>query len=198
MAGVFDVKVNGVSAIIFAGNTTPGPTTINRLQLGSLGWNSFSASGGYFDDVILDDAAWIGNTKIQGVAVNGAGGFAQFNPSTGANYQTVDEIPPSDTDYNETTIADKVDTFAHAALTGSPTSVKCVQVQARGKLIGSPTPVNLKLAINSGATLYLSPNNALNLAVKAVSGLWATDPNTGLPWTVAGVNATEIGYKSAA
>ena len=97
---------------------------------------------------------------------------------TGANYQTVDEIPPSDTDYNETTIADKVDTFAHAALTGSPTSVKCVQVQARGKLIGSPTPVNLKLAINSGATLYLSPNNALNLAVKAVSGLWATDPPT--------------------
>ena len=191
--GVFQVKVNGISDISYSGSTTPAATTINQIMLSEDGNNWGS---GYYDNIIVDDANWIGNTRIQAIQVNGPGGFTQFTPSAGANWQNVEEIPYSETDYNETGVSAKVDTFTHAALSGSPAAVKCVQVQARAKLIGNPTPTNLQLVVNSGGTAYFSGSKALALASKGVSALWATDPATGQPWTVADVNAAEIGYKS--
>jgi hypothetical protein len=152
---------------------------------------------GYYDNIIVDDANWIGNTRIQAIQVNGPGAFSQFTPSAGANWQNVDEIPYSETDYNETTDGGKLDTFVHGALTGTPANIKAVQVQARGKLIGNPTTTNLQLAVGTGGSLYYSGNQALVVNSKSVSGLWEVNPATGQPWTVADVNAAEIGYRSA-
>ena len=191
-SGVFQVKVDGILEIDFSGQTAPSTLQINSIFFGTDGENWSH----YFDNIIVDDAAWIGNTRIQAIQVNGPGAFSQFTPSAGANWQNVDEIPYSETDYNETGVSAKVDTFAYAALSGSPASVKCVQVQARAKLIGNPTPTNLQLVVNSGGTAYFSGSKALASVSKGVCSLWATDPATGQPWTVAGVNAAEIGYKS--
>jgi len=51
------------------------------------------------DNLIVDNAGWIGQTRIQGLAVSGAGTTTQFDPSTGSNYECVNEVPYSDTDY---------------------------------------------------------------------------------------------------
>lgn len=191
--GLFQVKIDGILEIDYSGQTAASTLQIDSIFFGSDSGNWSH----YFDNVIVDSANWIGNTKIQAVAVSGAGGYAQFTPSTGSNYQTVDEIPPNDTDYNETAIVDKVDSFAHAALSGTIGSIKCVQVQVRGKLVGNPTPSKIAPALRIDSTMYYGTAQSLGSSPKAVVALWETNPNTSAAWTESEVNNAEIGYKSS-
>jgi len=191
-AGVFQVKVNGVMEIDFTGNTG---TTANIGKI-MLGWTSDFNGEGKWDNIIVDDAEWVGDTMIQARVVNGAGDSTQWTPSTGANYACVDEKPPSDTDYIRTNVADNVDLFAVAALGGSPETIKCVQVQARCKKEGAP-PSQLKMAVKTGGTVYLSEDTGPKVGrYLSRYGIWPLNPSTGVAWLPS--DSLQIGCKSVA
>lgn len=193
--GVFQVKVNGVLDIDFSGDTTDGPIAIDGFQLGLDAWTSY----GYYDNIVIDDATWPGNTKIQAIVPTGAGASTQWAPSAGSNYACVDEVPASETDYVSTNTAGHLDTYAAGDLTGDIENIKCVQVQALAVKEGAPTPLNLELAVKSGATTYLSADQAVPATTsQALSALWELDPATAAPWEIAAVNALEIGEKAVA
>ena len=194
--GVFQVKINGALEINFSGDTTDGATTIDSLRFGcspnsTWGWMAY-------DNIIVDDAAWIGNTRIQAIVPTGAGNSAQLTPSTGNNWACVDEKPPSETDYVSTNVVDQLDTYAAGDLAGTIGTVKCVQVQTLAKAEGAPTPTNFKLAVRVGGTDYLSTNKPPLTISKQLYAVWETNPNTAAAWTEAGVNGMEFGVKSAA
>jgi hypothetical protein len=191
-AGIFQVKVNGTLEIDYSGNT--GTTTnIGKIMLG---WTSDFLGEGKWDNIIVDDAEFPGDTMIQARVVNGAGDSTQWTPSTGANYACVDEKPPVDTDYNRGAAADYLDLFAVAALSGAPETIKCVQVQARCKKEGAP-PAYLKLAVKTGGTVYLSGDvGAKTGRVMSRYGLWQLNPNTGVDWQPS--DALQIGCKAVA
>lgn len=194
--GRFAVKLNNISAIDFTGDTKPSTqTTFNGVVFGISG---STLSYGYFDNIILDDADWIGKTYIQGLAVTGAGTTTQFTPSAGANYACVDEIPVSTTDYISTNTNDHLDTYALANLTGTLGLIKSVSVNAYAIKEGSATPQNLKLAMLSGSTTDLSAGKAIPTSYAVLSNIWETDPDTSSAWDESGVNALEVGVKSAA
>lgn len=192
--GVFQVKVNGIADIDFAGNS--GTTAdINRVRLGFFSGTIYAYC--YYDNFILDDSGWIGDTRIQVIQPTGAGNSTQWDPSTGSNWDCVDEIPASETDYVYTNTADEVDLYTFSNLSGNIESIKCVQVQALAKKEGLPTPQSLQLAVRSGGTNYFSGSKALPSTIpKAVCHLWETDPNSGSAWTESGVNNAEFGFKS--
>ena len=190
-AGFFQVKVNGAMAINNNGNTTAASLQINAMQMGA------GYPGIVYDDIVIDNADWIGNTFIQGVFPSNVGNSSQFTPSVGSNYSCVDEVPASDTDYVATNAVDQLDTYTHTALAGAA-HVLCVQVQARAVQEGAPTPLNLKAALRSVGVDYLGTNSLVPTTnYKALSYVWQTNPLDGSPWTPAIVNATEIGMKSA-
>lgn len=196
--GRAEVKVDGIQDIDFTGDTKPDANTqFDKVRLGYIGTTS-AYSTAYFDNFIMDDAAWIGNTNIQAVVPTGAGTTTGWTPSVGANYECVDEKPPSDADYVSINAVDTTDIYAAGNMIGTIGNVKCVQVQSRALVDGSPTPTNLKLVVRSGATDYLSGDKVVPVAAKSLSHLWETNPADSAAWEEADVNAMEIGVKSAA
>ena len=191
------VKVDSVGDIDFTGDTKEGAySQFDKVRLGYDGASQMAVA--YFDNFIMDDASWIGNTKIQAVVPTGAGNSTGWTPSAGANWQCVDEKPPNDADYVNINANDITDTFATGNMVGSIGSVKCVQVQSRTKYEGSPTPTNLKLVVRSGGTDYLSGDIAVPASYAGLWKLWENNPADSLAWEEADVNAMEIGIKSAA
>lgn len=196
--GAIDVKVDGVSDITFSGDTKVGADTqFNSAVLGYV-VTPYASAYCYFDNFIMDDAAWIGDTKIQKILPTGAGNSTNWTPSAGNNWDCVDERPASDADYVSINAVDTVDTYAAGNMAGSIDSVKCVQIQSRTESDGAPTPTNLKLVVRSGATDYLSADKAVPAAPAGLSNLWELNPNGSVAWTETTVNALELGIKSAA
>ena len=194
--GRIEVKVDEVSDIDFTGDTKPdAQTQITKIRFG------YCYTGkevrAYYDNLIIDDAAWIGNTKIQAILPTGAGNLTGWTPSAGANYACVDERPASDADYVSINSNDVVDTYAAGNMVGSIGSVKCVQVQSRTELDESPTPTNLKLVVRSGGTDYLSGDKVVPATPAGLCHLWETNPADSAAWEESDINAMEIGIKSA-
>lgn len=195
--GRIETKVNGISDIDFTGDTKPDANTqFNQVRLGYVSSTIYCYA--YFDNFIMDDTAWIGDTNIQALVPTSAGNATNWTPSAGSNFECVDEVPPSDADYVSINANDVTDTYTTGDLTGSVNNVKCVQVQARARLEGSPTPTNLKLVARCGGTDYLSGDKAVPVAEAGLSHLWVTDPSDSATWTESDVNAMQIGIKSAA
>jgi len=192
--GVFQFKVNGVLDIDFSGDTTDGPTTIDNIRIVSPNGNVFMN----FDNIVVDDAEFPGNTKIRALRPNGAGNSTQWTPSGGNNWDCVDEVPASDSDYVATNTLDVVDLYSASDLPAEAYSVKCVQVQARAYKEGTPDVQNLQLACRTHDTNYFSSNKALTTSAKSHAQIWQTNPNTAEPWTISEVNAMEIGVKALA
>lgn len=191
--GRWIVKINSVQDIDFTGDTKPGAETqFDQIRFG--GTNSYA----YFDNVILDDANWVGDTKIQGLVPTGAGNTTGWTPSVGANWECVDEKPASDADYVEINAIDTTDTYATGNLAGTIGNIKCVQVQSRVAAEGSPVPTNLKLVNRVNVTDYLSGDKAIPSTAKSLWNLWENNPDDAAAWEAADVNGMEIGTKSAA
>jgi len=196
--GVFQVKVDGILDIDYSGDTTNGNQNVQYVRIGS------SAETGvycyaYFDDVVIDDANWIGNSRIQGIRPNGAGNSTQWDPSAGNNWDCVDEVPLSDTDYVSTNVTDEIDLYALGNLAGSVGSVKCIQVQARAAYEGTPIPTKQQLAVRTNSNNYFSssqsPPSAFGMPIR---NIWETNPNTSAAWTESEINALEAGIKAVA
>jgi hypothetical protein len=195
--GVAQVKVQGILDIDYSGDTKPGADTqMDSMTIGSV---STSYCYAYVDDIIVDTAAWIGDTRIQGVFPEGAGSVTEWTPSTGANWECVNEVPPDDADYVSLNAIDLSDLYTMQNLAGAIASIKCVQIQARAVKEGAPTPQNLKLLCRTHDITYPSAAKAVPATIpKQLYNIWETNPNTTNPWTVQEVSDMEAGFKSAA
>jgi len=197
VSGVFQLKINGILVIDFSGNTSGVTLPITSFKLGDHGVGNGYASC-YVDNIIVDNAAWPGNTKIQALVPIGAGNSTQWTPSAGANDECVDEIPGSETDYIFTNTADHLDLYAAGDLAGDVGAINCVQVQALTRFEGSPTPTNLQLAVRTNSTDYVSDDKPVPSSSVQLYNIWETNPDTEAAWAEAEVNALEIGVKAVA
>ncbi len=197
--GIAQLKIDGALPldIDFSGDTqNQTGDTITKIYLGNV---DVSYSGyNYFDDFVLDDAALVGDTRIQAISPTGAGNSTNWTPSAGNNWDCVEEIPASDANYLTTNSNDILDTYQASNLTGAVVSIRCVQVQARSVKEGASTPQNLKLAVRTGGSDYLSGDKAVPVSFKSLFNIWELNPNTSAAWMTSDVDGVEIGIKSAA
>jgi len=193
--GIWQVKINGVLDIDYSGNTG-NASNINKLSIGAA--DGTPPTYAYFDNIVVDDAAWPGDTRIQAIKPTGAGASTQWIPSAGNNYDCVDEIPPSETDYISTNTTGDLDQYAADDLTGNIANIKCVQVQALAKAEGAPTPNNLQLVVRTGGSNFVSGDKEVPSVSKQLYELWEDNPNTLAAWLESEVNAMEIGVKAVA
>lgn len=193
--GVLTVKVDGVQDSTYSGDTQYGGTgVIDKIFMGK--GNTFCT--GYFDNWVVDDANWIGDSRIYGVSPDGAGATNLWTPSAGNNYECVDEVPPSDSDYIYTNTNDQIDTYSLANLGVSPYAIKSVQVLARAKKQGPATPQNIAGVVRTGGTDYAGSDQAITTAFAGYVALWEQNPYTTADWTESDVNGLEAGIKSRA
>lgn len=197
--GVMQVKVDGNLVIdVTTGNTCEtADTTIDGIRLGK----SYTYTGNngkvYWNNIIIDSSGWIGDTRIAAALVpTGAGTTTEFDPSTGANWECVNEVPASDVDYNSTNVADEIDLFTLSNLTESIGEIKSLEVIVRGFYEGSPTPTKIAPVLRSGGNNYFGSDQSVILTPGLCRWLMEVDPDTSSVFSESSVNALEIGYKS--
>jgi hypothetical protein len=197
--GVVELRVNGLPVLSFTGDTQPGAeTSVDVVE-----WSLIDYTRTYVDDVVVNDTtgtknnSWPDGMKVGVLRPSEAGSTTQWTPSAGANYECVDELNPSVTDYVQATAYDKVDLYALPDLPAEAKKIHAVQVDAFALRAGSTVPT-IKVGLKTDGTEYYSDGKALGLTLAKQYNVWDLNPKTGLEWSLADINALEVGIKSAA
>lgn len=202
--GTVKVRLNGstVNEIDFTGDTKNGGTntTIDQVALATSG----SGSSARFDDVYVlnstgsSNTTFLGDIRIHTLSPNNNGTYSQLTGSDGNqtdNYQLVDELPFSTTDYVGSPTVGQRDTYALADL---PVVSQIFGLQ--NNFIGAKSDAssgNAKSALLINSTLYYGATRALGTSYIAYSDIYDTNPNTSTAWTGTVINGMEAGVEIA-
>jgi len=192
--GILQLKVNGAAMEInFSGDSTAGLENIIKF-----GWfHTIVSTACCIDDFVVDDANWIGNTKIQAIVPTGAGATTGWTPSTGSNWDTLNEKPAVDTDYIKTS-SGQIDTYAMGNLTGSIALIKSVAVQTRNWREGNGAYDRAQHIVRPASTDRLAASKTTVFPPSAISfqSIWELNPEDSAAWEEADVNGMEAGIKA--
>lgn len=194
--GIFRVIVDGLEEMNFEGNTTTiGPIVLDNIVFGG-------DNGIGIDNVVIDDAEIPIGTRIQVLVPTGPGTHTDFTPSTGANWECMNEVPTSVTDYVKSKIADSLDTYEVNNLTNIIADIKSVQVQSVGWVDGiNPLP-KMENVLIVGGVECVGAQHTLSNSPQTFVDFFEFDPSVPAEptklWTEATINAMEVGIKSKA
>jgi hypothetical protein len=202
-AGTTEVWLDGARVINFTGDNTQTGTAVNVafVQLGVMVATSVAGLYWAFDDIAVNDTSGsINNGQIFDGRVallkpTGAGSnTAQTRGGTdsGANWNQVDEFPPSMTDYVFSATAATRDTYALGDLPAGTWAVNCCEVLAYAQNSDAGAG-SLGLTVKSGSTTNEGTAQSLTTTAQYFRQLYETDPATSAAWTTAAVNALEAG-----
>lgn len=199
--GSYELRVGGVTKLSASGvNTKAGSNNYHNI-FQTVG----PASGACrFDDIYLLDGSgsanndFLGNRKVVALFPSGdVGGYQDFTCSAGSDhYALVDENPVNDdTDYVESSTSGHKDLWDYPSLTGTGSTVSGIQINTMVKETDA-TNFTLNTLIKSGATEDAGTGEVIgSTSYKVLKRISETDPATGLPWTVSGINAAQFGVK---
>ena len=194
--GVFEVYLNEVLAATFTGDTLrTGFTQISKIRFRS---TSHTQNSGlyivYFSEIIVADVDTRG-WHLRTLVPNGVGSSTawtnDFNniDAVGTNGHVTD-----DRTFISSDTAEQIELHTIQDL-GASFQVEAVVVAARSK-VTEAGPQNLQMAIRTGGSNFFSPNITIGTGWGSEQNVWDTNPDTGLIWTNAEVDALEIGVKS--
>lgn len=201
--GKLGLRINGNLEVDWTGNT--GSLNVTSFTMGTAtqvinsGWGDL-----YIDDVILNDAngtrnnSWPNGLKVAQYKPTGVGTYSEWTPSTGANWQCVDELPPSITDYITAVLDGKRDTYQ---MEDCPSSISIAAVIPSFWAVKAGTPAcsNVKRLMRIGGSDYAGSNLAVPTSFGLVQEVMETNPATGQPFTASEFNDAgfEFGPQSA-
>jgi len=192
--GVITVKVDGVQDINYSGDTTAGLEEIKIFHLGGLsGVDAYTQ----FDDIVVDNANWIGNTKLGIIVPNGTGTTNNWTASAGNAWDCLNEIPPVDTDYVYSNTTNQIATYAMTTI-ASMNSVKSIQLQGRAAYEGSPTPTKIQLGVRASGTDYFATDFSPGVGFGMLTKILELNPADSAAWEQADIDALEVGVKATA
>lgn len=194
--GVFQLKKNNISIIDFTGDTKVGSeSTITNIFFGNM-VNNYYSSYWYYDDIIIVDESgsymnnWLGGLNIYRLPPIGAGNYSQWTPSTGNNWECVDETPPSlDGKVTSSTSGHK-DSYILADL---PESAR--QIKALVACYWGAGGNNIKRLLRINSTDYTGAALTLPGSLGKVQEIMYVSPASSAKWTPSEVNALESGME---
>jgi hypothetical protein len=203
--GTVELRVDGSgTALITASGLNTKITAnafMNIIRMGDADQQGLSgAAATLFSDVIIyTDAgavpnAFLGDRKLLTSKPNGAGASTQFTPSTGSNFQCVDDIPPNDdTDYVSDNTATHKDFYdvENQTFTGNADFVGQIY-RARKDDASVHT---MRGNFSSSGNVANGGTNTLSSSYKFYGRdeVLVNDPNTSSPFDQTGFNALQIG-----
>ncbi len=191
-AGELDLLIDGVSEFSFSGDTKPGSSSIiDHLRF----YITDTSIGDEFniDNLTLSESSAPGDIRYIS-KVPDSDDTATWTRSAGAdNYALVDEIPPSDADYVETSTNTNQDlyTLADYALNNA---ISHIVQWVRG--LSTPSGGEFKMQIKSGATTSEESTSGLATSAEYVSRILEEDPNTLAAWGKTAFNAALAGQEA--
>lgn len=158
--------------------------------------------GHFFDDLWLCNAAgaqnndYLGDCRIETLYPTGAGGQTDWTPSAGANWAAVDEATANDdTDYVAATGVGSKDLYAFGNLVTGTGLVRAIQPALTARLATAGARTLAATARTAGVDVDGPNIPLLSSSYLQYNKIQELNPNTGLPWTIAEINAAEFGMK---
>jgi hypothetical protein len=203
--GSYTLRINGVTELTSASANTKntsnatadtlviGPTTaggtanMTQIDYDDLVW--MDASGSVNNDFLGDARVFCSKPSADGAA-------SQWTPNSGGtHFNRVNEATPDDdTTYLSSPTVNNKDSWAVDDLPGSASLVKAVQMVPYVKKSDAGVRVAAPLLRISG-TDYVQPDMVLSTSYQYLPKIVELSPATGVAFTVAEVNAMEVGIK---
>lgn len=200
--GSFEVRINGVvenmgtTTSLDTRNAATGVITVVQINNNNANVNPTTI----YDDVYIADTSgsfnndYLGDIRVSALLPDGAGNYTQFTPSTGSNYQNVDEATANgDTDYNADATVNDRDSFSMSNLltNGTPAGVQ-VTTQARKADSGTRSIRNF---LRISGSNYEGSTKTVSDTYQFHRDMYDTNPATSAAWDQSAVDALEAGYK---
>lgn len=201
--GAVEVKVDGTSVLNLTSQDTRngGNANVSQIRIGShTGTGSYS----YADDVYVCDTTgsapyndYLGDVRVVMMVPDGAGDSTQWTPSAGANYAAVDETPghDGDTSYVSSSTAGQDDLYTVGATPSGSSQVWAARVTATARKEGAGAR-DIALLVKAGTTTDAS--GALTIpdtTYREFSYTLLQNPDTSADWTIADLDAAQIGIR---
>lgn len=198
--GVVEVRVDGNSTPIINISSQDTKNGGTKTVFDSL---TFFAGNGNpnMDDMYFCNGAgsvnnnFLGDCIVECLFPTSDGATSGLTPSTGvSHFATVDESPENTTDYNSSSVLNTTDTYGMSNLATASGTVYGVQVvQYAQKDIAGVR--NLASVVRASGTDYAGADQAVGIGFGFFRQIWETDPSDSAAWTIADVNAAEVGVK---
>jgi len=209
-AGTFEVKIADVTLNNEETITATDHTdTLLDSKISSLStevtWNrvrfASSMDGLLIDDVYLADGSgsdvndFQGNILVEAIEPNGDGSTTNLTPSSGSNFENVDDATmDSDTTYNTADADSELDLYTMTDITRTGDIVG-VQVQANAR-ITEASPRKLRLITRHGTTNGESATTTLaDDTYRGRYAIFEQNPDTAAAWTNSDITDIECGVK---
>ena len=142
---------------------------------------------------------FLGDIRIDVINPNGAGNYTDLTPSTGNNYECVDETLLDDSDYVEGINVGDKDSYSYPVV---PTDIddagiKAVMIKNHAQKTAEANNIKIDALLRTGSTDYNS-SAAQNLSdgeFSPIDFIFEKDPSDSNPWTQAKINACEFGME---
>jgi hypothetical protein len=205
--GSTEVRINGTSDLVVNAvqTTTSGNAWANKLNLAGSRNYGGGNSQRYQDLYVLDNTGaqnndFLGDCRVE-LRVPSADGavqqFATVVPNTAGHYAKVAEIPhDGDTSYVEDATVGNVETYLRAALAATSGVVRGVQFSTVAKR-SDAGPKTIAGTVRIGGVNYFGAAKTPSTVytVEDNRDILELNPATGLPFTIAEINAAEFGFK---
>jgi hypothetical protein len=200
--GVSTVRIDGVPVVsVSSANTqATGSALANRLRVGNL------AVGEALFDLDIDDCyvctnqtTFLGDCRVDYLAPSGDGTYQAWAPSAGTSHcALVDELAPNgDTDYLSNATPGARESHHFPSLPSMPNPlIRGVQHCACLRKDDAGTRQVRSLLVSGATTQVGTALHTMALSYVSYQQLYEVDPQTGVAWTVAGVNALEAGVET--
>lgn len=203
--GRYELRVNGTSVGWIPQSAANQNTqlTANAYATGvGLGAPNGSGNANFYDDFYALDSSgavnttFLGDIRVAALRPQAAGNYAQWTSNGGPNFANVADNPwyDGDTTFNQSATANQIDSFVFDDLPAASGSVFGIQhvLWAKKDVGAARTFAALQ---RSSATDYVGTTQNAGTSYAMYLDVKETNPDTGLAWTVGGVNGAEWGYK---
>jgi hypothetical protein len=201
-SGTLQLWIDGASQGIISGAPTANvaDTAAVLLHANLSGPQGVTNQQVRFDDLVIwddsgtDFTGYMGPHRTRTLRPNGAGDSTQFTPSTGSNWQNVDEQVYSGTDFNDSATPGHIDLYAYGDLSPLPSSVKGVAVRSmvHNPDLGTRT---FRILAKSGSTTGTGPTRTAPITPRMWMDPFGKNPATGNPWTGSELNGAQFGVE---
>lgn len=200
-AGTAEVRVSGTNSGWINASGLNTRNTANS-QADSLRLGSENGNGPRIDDVYVCDINgsinndFLGDCRIETLYPDGDGNSTQFTPSSGLNYQCVDDSTPNgDTDYVSSSTADNIDTYTLGNLSGTPASILGVQTHLSARKDDGGSRTFQSVLRISGTNYFGSSTFSAADSYLFYSQIFEQNPAISAAWLGSAINGMEAGVK---
>lgn len=205
--GLVEVRVNTVTVLSYAGDTGHANAPVLGLPYGfDSFWYSGSLSSNddtnplrWDDRYILDDTGssntnYIGNVRVNCQLTTAPGDVTQMSVfGASANWDAVNDTALTETEYVYDSVMGDRDLYT---MDPNVTAQNILGVQLTGAhRQDDSTQLKSNLLLKTHATEYAGSDHYLAQTYHYYRDLWEVNPNTGVGWTAAELNALQAGQK---